>query len=368
MVFGSEPTPSFPSELVGQVWYWLAFEDSADGVESNDITVSEPMKYTLEFLSDGTYTVEVDCNRSGGGYHADGSSLTLQPGPTTLAECEPGSLYDEFLAKLGDVVTYVMEDDNLYLNLKMDVGNMVFGREGMTENGTVDLDGTNWTLVGQESEGDLATPLPDTEITIEFKDGQVAGSAGCNSYFADYTVMAEGNLQIGLIGSTMMACPEDIMQQESDYLAALATAESFTLDGETLTVHTGQGNLVFDIARDLTLEGQGWTLSGIVQNEAIVSTAVDSEITVEFSGAEVAGSAGCNSYFASYEIVDSSLSLGPIGSTMMTCDDETNQRETEFFSALESVAGYNISRKTLTLTDADGNALLIFQAQVDIEQ
>ena len=46
----------------------------------------------------------------------------------TLAECGPDSLYDEFLAKLGDVRTYVRPDgsDRLVLNLFADAGNMFF--------------------------------------------------------------------------------------------------------------------------------------------------------------------------------------------------------------------------------------------------
>jgi hypothetical protein len=45
----------------------------------------------------------------------------------TLAECEPGSLYHTFLAKLSDVATYVLDEDgNLILNLRMDAGSMIF--------------------------------------------------------------------------------------------------------------------------------------------------------------------------------------------------------------------------------------------------
>jgi heat shock protein HslJ len=363
MVFGTEPAPAIPSGLVGRVWYWQAFEDSADGDESNDIIVSDPTKYTLDFLAGGMVNIQADCNSASSKVTVEGSSLSFAPGPMTLVKCEPGSLYDVFLARLGDVVTYVIdEDSNLVLNLKMDAGNMIFGPEG---SGPAELDGTSWILVGQGSADDLVLPLPDTEITIDFKNGQVTGSAGCNNYFADYTLTAEGNLQIGPAASTMMACPEEIMQQEIDYLAALAGTDSFTLDEGILTIYTNQGNLVFKEAQDLTLEGQGWTLSGIVQNEAIVSTAIDSRITAEFSGEQVAGFAGCNSYSAGYEKENYSLVLGLVSLTMMTCDDETNQREAEFLSALESVEGYDISRNTLTLTDAGGNALLIFQAQED---
>jgi heat shock protein HslJ len=117
------------SPLAG-TWYWLAFEDSADGDESNDITIADPARYTLEFLADGTYSVKADCNQGVGEYSATGSGLALMPGPVTLAECEPGSYYSEFLANLEYVVTYVIAGDKLYLNLQMDAGNMVFGRNG----------------------------------------------------------------------------------------------------------------------------------------------------------------------------------------------------------------------------------------------
>lgn len=346
-----------PDGMLG-MWYWLAFEDSADGVESHDIAVSDPSKYTLEFLADGTVKIQADCNSASSVVTIVDSALSFAPGPMTLAECEPGSLYSEFLAKLGDVATYVFDEDgDLVLNLKMDAGNMIFGREA---NVVTVLDGTSWTLVGQGSSDDLTAPLPGSEITLDFTDGQASGTAGCNRYFAGYTISDADKLQMGPAGSTEMACEEAIMQQEFAYLTALSGAESFTLDGESLTIHTGEGDLAFTAAQSLTLEGQPWGLSGIVQNDAVVSMAIDNQITAEFSGDQVAGSAGCNSYFASYEAADGSLTLGMIGSTMMSCDEETNQRETEFLTALGKAAGYSISRNTLTLTDAGGNALLSF--------
>ena len=70
--------------------------------------------------------------------------------------------------------------------------------------------------------------ISDTEITAEFKDGQIAGSAGCNEYFASYE-RTEENISFGDAGSTRMMCnePEGIMDQEGQYLASLATVESF---------------------------------------------------------------------------------------------------------------------------------------------
>jgi heat shock protein HslJ len=72
----------------------------------------------------------------------------------------------------------------------------------------------------------------------------VTGSAGCNSYFADF----EGSgttLTIGPVGSTRMSCAEDVMKQESDYLAALETVSNFQFwNGQLLLIYDG-GLLTF---------------------------------------------------------------------------------------------------------------------------
>lgn len=112
-----------PEELVG-AWRWLAYQDTA-GI--NNTIVSNPDEYVIEFLADGTAQIKADCNLARSNLIIDGDTLIFTPGPMTLAECEPGSLYDEYLAKLSDVVTYILDDDgHLALNLKMDAGNMIF--------------------------------------------------------------------------------------------------------------------------------------------------------------------------------------------------------------------------------------------------
>ncbi len=126
----SGDTSSLPPAFDGQVWQWIAFQDSADGEESNDIMVDDPANYTLELLTDGTYAVKADCNLVSGQFTLNDGSLTLAPGAMTLAACEPESLSDRYIALLGDVVTFVFNSEgDLVLNLKMDAGNMIFVRQ-----------------------------------------------------------------------------------------------------------------------------------------------------------------------------------------------------------------------------------------------
>jgi hypothetical protein len=83
------------SDIVGIIWNWQGFQDTA---EKNDIVVPSPDNYRLELLPDGTFRAKADCNLVSGSYTLDGAGLTLQPGPTTLAESGPTSLYDEYTA------------------------------------------------------------------------------------------------------------------------------------------------------------------------------------------------------------------------------------------------------------------------------
>lgn len=116
-----------PVELVGTTWQWEAFEDSADGEESNDIGVVDPARYTLTLLADGVVRMQADCNQLSWTYALQGSSLAFDPqGPGTLAYCGEESRDQRYLGLLSMTATYVMADGKLYLNLQMDAGNMVF--------------------------------------------------------------------------------------------------------------------------------------------------------------------------------------------------------------------------------------------------
>ncbi|UCC64504.1 MAG: META domain-containing protein, partial [Anaerolineae bacterium] len=176
----AEPsTMAAPPELLGQQWYWWSYADTA-GV--GDISVDDPTKYTLMLFPNGTYWILADCNSGSGRYVVDGNSLTLEPGPITLAACGPGSLDAQYLAKLGDVVSFVLQDGKLFLNLKMDMGDMVFGTD--PTRAAASLEGTLWKLDAYlNSQGELVSLLPDSEVRAKFQDGQVTGNAGCNSYF-----------------------------------------------------------------------------------------------------------------------------------------------------------------------------------------
>lgn len=90
------------------------------------------------------------------------------------------------------------------------------------------LVGTNWVAEDINGKGVIDNAQSTLSVTA---DGKVAGSGGCNRYFAQAEVAGD-KIKIGKAGATMMACPEALMDQERKFFAALEAAATFRIDGD----------------------------------------------------------------------------------------------------------------------------------------
>ena len=96
-------------ELVGPTWQWSASTTTAPASQS---VVPDPENYTLQFAEDGTFSAKADCNQLGGEFTTgDGGTLTIAPGPMTLALCPAESLSDMYVASLATVQSYEINAD-----------------------------------------------------------------------------------------------------------------------------------------------------------------------------------------------------------------------------------------------------------------
>ncbi len=111
------------------------------------------------------------------------------------------------------------------------------------------LDGTSWRLVSMGTPGSETPAIAGQEPTLEFQDGgQAVGSGGCNSFGARYEVSG-GSVSFTEMTSTLMACEQNVMDQEQLYFEALRTAGDFQLSGDQLTIDYGDGLGVLNLAR-----------------------------------------------------------------------------------------------------------------------
>lgn len=212
-----------------------------------------------------------------------------------------------------------------------------------------------------------ATPVSGTTITAEFnEDGSVGGSGGCNRYSGQYTV-AGGDIQINQpMASTMMACEQAVMEQESTYFQALGAAKSFAVNGDQLTLNDEGGKAIVTFkAQSQSLEGTSWqVISYNNGKQAVTSVLVGSELTADFgTDGNLTGSAGCNNYNGGYETDGNMITIGPLASTRMMCSEPEGvmDQEFQFMEALQSAATYKIEGDVLELRTADGALAANFQ-------
>lgn len=109
------------------------------------------------------------------------------------------------------------------------------------------LDGTTWELYAYRK----SKPISGTTITVNFEDGRLRGSAGCNTYAASYEV-SENELMVDDIEITEMGCmePEGVMEQEIYYIEFLRAGRRFTLSDEQLMIFRPDGEALTFVPSD----------------------------------------------------------------------------------------------------------------------
>jgi len=205
---------------------------------------------TAEFGEDGRVGGSSGCNNYTAAYEVDGEDITINTSPaaTTLMACPEPIMAQEatYLEALGTAETFEISEDQLTL-FDAD-GNPVVVFSAVSQ----DLAGSSWEVISYNNGREAVVSLIiGTEITANFgEDGQLTGNAGCNDYFGAYEADGE-NISMGPFGTTRMACqePEGIMEQESEYLAALETAATYKIEGLTMNMRTADDATVANFRR-----------------------------------------------------------------------------------------------------------------------
>jgi len=111
-------------KITGVEWQWTGSKYSND----TEAVPPDTSHYTLMLNQDGTIAVRADCNRAGGTWKGEGSSITITVTHSTMAMCPPDSQDTAYLKDLARAVIYFFRDGNLYLDMQYDTGTMKFQR------------------------------------------------------------------------------------------------------------------------------------------------------------------------------------------------------------------------------------------------
>lgn len=182
------------------------------------------------------------CNRLAGGYTIDGDRLTLSPMAGTMMACPPPAMGVEkaFHKAFTGTLGFRLADGVLSLTPAAESApTLVFAAAPPPR-----LDGVVWEVTGYNNGRQaVVSPKVDTRITVTFADGAVSGSAGCNTFRAGYTVNGD-RIAIGAPATTRKHCGDEVMAQEREFLAALQSATTWTIDGRMLDMHRADGERV----------------------------------------------------------------------------------------------------------------------------
>jgi heat shock protein HslJ len=227
-----------PAPLVGTQWQLTGYNDGKGGF----VSVLAGSEITAVFEADGKMGGSAGCNNYATSYEVAGDRISFGPVAATMMMCPDPAVMDQesaYLAALESAVTYRIEGKQLAL---LDAEREVVLTYTVGE--PISLVGTMWQMTFYNNgKGGFTSALLGTEVTAVFgEDGSLTGLAGCNRYTTAYE--ADGDsISIGLPASTRMFCaePEGVMEQETAYLAALESAASYAIQGDTLELRNAEG-------------------------------------------------------------------------------------------------------------------------------
>jgi heat shock protein HslJ len=83
-------------------------------------------------------------------------------------------------------------------------------------------------------------------------------------------------------------------------------------------------------------------------------------VSAQFDGTTISGTAGCNSYHASYEASGGDISFGPIATTKKICPEDEQSTEDRYLQLLAEIGSYEVSGRSMSMNDTDGTPVLQF--------
>ena len=188
----------------------------------------------------GRVTGFAGCNTFSGTYTLKENRLTVGVLAGTMMACpEPAmTLERAFHAAMKGPFSHAISGNRL--SLKADSGAVLaFAKEAAAT-----LAGGTWEVTGYNNGRQaVISPAAGTKMTVAFDKGTVTGQSGCNTFRAPYST--EGNrIKVGPAVTTRMMCGESVMTEEREFLKALESATTWTIDAGLLHLHRPDGERV----------------------------------------------------------------------------------------------------------------------------
>ncbi len=230
--------------------------------------------------------------------------------------------------------------------------------------------------IGGEYVGHGPAPLfadGSEPIRLTLEDGEISFVAGCN-HFSGTASWTGGVLRTGGLGGTEMGCEPPLHRQDEWLVELFASAPTLELDGTDLAVRSGDGEVWFVPADEVSAPGDAddlvdtdWRLTGIGEYDGDVGSMMNVpegvEATIRFTDGETRFSTGCNDGGGTATVEEDAITFGELAQTLVGCDGARGEVERGVTRVLRggSTVDWSIDGDTLTLRTRDGRHELVYQ-------
>lgn len=370
----AEVVPINVEMLTASTWAWIGFTDPMQ-----QIAIEDPLSYTVTFNDDGTVGIVADCNVANGSYVIDGSNLTIEVGPMTMALCPPESRSEDFVNYFGSSAIYFLEDGNLYIDLMADGGTMAFTPEEMmmADDGEGAIAGilqaNPWQWVSFTNPMDqYDVEMPENYMLQFNTDGSVNIKADCNQAMGEYSADSS-SLTIEVGPMTRAMCPPE--SRSDDFVKYLgASAKYFFEEGHLfIDLMADGGTMEFapstmasmtdmETGTMVSLTSHTWELHSYVYNNEVVGIETPENYTVTFNpDGSLAVKADCNNANGDFTDDGTSLNVTIGPSTMALCPE--GSRSEQFLEMLGLSGNYEIVEGFLFIALNDESGIMNFSLQ-----
>lgn len=228
-----------------------------------------------------------------------------------------------------------------------------------------ELSDTAWTVVSYGAERQI-TPIEGSDPYVEFMISRYMGDTGCNFLLGTFTVDDDA-LLVRWPSMTSGGCEdEELLTQETNFLAALTAVETFAIEDDRLHLFVGDvAVMTMEPLAPLPFEGTTWRFR-FSQSSSLtwVPPVTGAEITAIFDGETLTGNAGCNDYSAFYTRDGLALTISEISVTEKMCLEPEGimEQEQQYLQNLSNAGAIIPHARSLEIRDSEGLPFMLFSA------
>jgi len=206
---------------------------------------------------------------------------------------------------------------------------------------------------------------PGATLGLIFADGSLGITGGCNTQNAPYVVDGDRLTLTGDAMSTMMACDQPLMDQDTWIVGLLQAGATLSGTADALTLTSGDVVIELTSAAagsDAALVGPTWTLDSIIDGETASNVPAGVEApTVTFADdGTVSVFTGCNRGSTTVKAGATTITFAPLATTKMACEPDAMALEATVAAVLDGDVAYELDGDSLSLTN--GTQSLVFRA------